>query len=352
MIIAVVLIYTKFFGKTVIDLNKYYTITVTGVNGDGELDIVFEEDKFREKYQNVLKYDEKQVRKEVEKEYGDEGEDYIDLAMESLESYEPVELAIESLGDYFFDASEFYELNNGQKITFTYSEENLQQLEAFFDCKIKTLDSYTVEGLKDEASNDAVADASALEGEKGSGVAEAEKKEPTATPEPTTTPEPTATPEPTTTPEPTATPEPTKAVIPTATPSLAPTATPTPIPVETAAVAEEENTALCSDFYKDGQITGTSKDYIIPDSMDRYLTYDDISNLTAKGLSFARNEMMARLGRGFKNQELADYFASMSWYQCTVSPEDFDSTVQLSDIVQANADLMLTEEKKMGMYIL
>lgn len=86
--------------------------------------------------------------------------------------------------------------------------------------------------------------------------------------------------------------------------------------------------------------------------MDRYLTYDDISNLTAKGLSFARNEMMARLGRGFKNQELADYFASMSWYQCTVSPEDFDSTVQLSDIVQANADLMLTEEKKMGMYIL
>ena len=97
VIIAVVLIYTKFFGKTVIDLNKYYTITVTGVNGDGELDIVFEEDKFREKYQNVLKYDEKQVRKEVEKEYGDEGEDYIDLAMESLESYEPVEIAIESI---------------------------------------------------------------------------------------------------------------------------------------------------------------------------------------------------------------------------------------------------------------
>lgn len=113
----------------------------------------------------------------------------------------------------------------------------------------------------------------------------------------------------------------------------------------------KETLALRSDFYKDGQITGTNEEYIIPDSMDRYLTYDDISHLNAKGLSFARNEMMARMGRGFTNQELADYFASMPWYQCTKSPDDFDNTVTIPDIVQANANLMLTEEKKMGMYI-
>lgn len=113
----------------------------------------------------------------------------------------------------------------------------------------------------------------------------------------------------------------------------------------------KETLALRSDFYKDGVITGTSEEYIIPDSLDRYLTYDDISHLNAKGLSFARNEMMARMGRGFKNQELADYFNSMPWYQCTKSPDDFDQTVALPDIVQANANLMLTEEKKMGMYI-
>ena len=106
-----------------------------------------------------------------------------------------------------------------------------------------------------------------------------------------------------------------------------------------------------SDFYKNGQITGTSEDYIILDSLDRYLTYNDIANLSAKGLSFARNEMMARMGRGFKNQELADYFNSMPWYAQSKSPEDFDSTVTLPDIVQANSDLMLAEEKKMGMYI-
>lgn len=122
--------------------------------------------------------------------------------------------------------------------------------------------------------------------------------------------------------------------------------------VAQAVSAEDENrgTALQSSFYKDGNITGTSKDYVIPDSMNRYLTYDDISMLSAKGLSYARNEMMARMGRGFKNQELADYFNSMPWYQNTISPEVFDQGT-LPDIVQKNADLMLTEEKKMGMYI-
>ena len=118
------------------------------------------------------------------------------------------------------------------------------------------------------------------------------------------------------------------------------------------ASAEDENrgTALQSSFYKDGNITGTSKDYVIPDSMNRYLTYDDISMLSAKGLSYARNEMMARMGRGFKNQELADYFNSMPWYQNMISPEVFDQGT-LPDIVQKNANLMLTEEKRMGMYI-
>ena len=62
--------------------------------------------------------------------------------------------------------------------------------------------------------------------------------------------------------------------------------------------------ALQSDFYKDGQITGTDPNYIIPDSLNRELTYADIANLSARGLSFARNEMMARMGRGFKTGKL------------------------------------------------
>ena len=70
-------------------------------------------------------------------------------------------------------------------------------------------------------------------------------------------------------------------------------------------------------------------------------------NLSARGLSFARNEMMARMGRGFKNQELADYFKSTSWYQETVSPEVFDAQ-GLPSIVEANASLMMDEELRLN----
>ena len=81
--------------------------------------------------------------------------------------------------------------------------------------------------------------------------------------------------------------------------------------------------------------------------MNRELTYADIANLSARGLSFARNEMMARMGRGFKNQELANYFKSTSWYQETVSPEVFDAQ-GLPAIVDANAKLMMDEELRLN----
>ena len=156
-------------------------------------------------------------------------------------------------------------------------------------------------------------------------------------------------------------PTPTPIPSPSPTPTTAPVASPTPMPTATPAPAEavtqadtsgtavnvESGPALRSDFYKDGQITGTDPEYIIPDSLNRELTYSDIANLSARGLSFARNEMMARMGRGFKNQELADYFKSTSWYQETVSPEVFDAQ-GLPSIVEANASLMMDEELRLN----
>ena len=146
---------------------------------------------------------------------------------------------------------------------------------------------------------------------------------------------------------------------PTATPIPEPTATPEPTAQQAEPVPEQpqvvaatrENTALRPDFYKDGNVTGTSEDYIIPDSVSRYLTNDDIAKLSAKGLCFARNEMIARQGRIFKNQELASYFNSMPWYQGTIDPDTFDNTVGLSDVVSANAELMKSAETALGQYI-
>ena len=59
------------------------------------------------------------------------------------------------------------------------------------------------------------------------------------------------------------------------------------------------------------------------------------------------HEMMARMGRGFKNQDLANYFNSMPWYQVTVSPDAFDSQA-LPSIVEANAALMKSEELRLN----
>lgn len=81
---------------------------------------------------------------------------------------------------------------------------------------------------------------------------------------------------------------------------------------ETESVEEETNRSMII------------QDYIFPDSNHRYLTYDDIMGLPKKEFRIARNEIYARHGRKFNAQDLQEYFNSKTWYQGTVSPEEFD----------------------------
>lgn len=335
----------------VIDLNQYYTLTLSGYNGNGKVELTFDSEKFADKYKNKLSMNEKKAREWVGK-YGDE--DYVDETIDSLKSYEPVESVADTLEQDFYEISPENGLSNGQTVTFKCNEDALEGLEMVYNCKIKNLSDYEVEGLKEVEEYDPFADFSVtFKGTDGSGTAEIQKPEDEVGKELNYT------------------------VVNDGALSNGETVeidvedtedafvkkyskvlsrreysvevtglavpTPTPAPTE----APLEGPALRSDFYKDGQITGTDPNYIIPDSLDRVLTYDDISHLNAKGLSFARNEMMARMGRSFKNQELANYFNSMSWYQVTISADAFDSQ-PLPSIVEANAALMKAEELKLG----
>ena len=72
------------------------------------------------------------------------------------------------------------------------------------------------------------------------------------------------------------------------------------------------------------------KQYILPESNSRYLTVEDLKGLTAKELSYARNEIFARHGRKFNNAGLQEYFNSKSWYKGKYSPEEYSS---LGDIL-------------------
>ena len=56
-------------------------------------------------------------------------------------------------------------------------------------------------------------------------------------------------------------------------------------------------------------------EYVLPFSSDRLLTDADLRDLTKEELRLARNEILARHGRTFKDQNLQAHFDSKSWYQ-------------------------------------
>lgn len=84
--------------------------------------------------------------------------------------------------------------------------------------------------------------------------------------------------------------------------------------------------------------TGDSS-YVIEGSDTRYLTKEDVAGLTKEQLRYARNEIYARHGRRFKDQELQQYFDSKSWYQGTIDPDSFNESV-LNDCERDNIDLI------------
>lgn len=83
-------------------------------------------------------------------------------------------------------------------------------------------------------------------------------------------------------------------------------------------------------------------DMTFPDSSTRRLTEAEIASLGPATLRIARNEIYARKGRRFRNQELARYFSQFAWYR-PVADE-----VQLTAIERANVELLTRAERRYG----
>ena len=64
-------------------------------------------------------------------------------------------------------------------------------------------------------------------------------------------------------------------------------------------------------------------DYILSESAARYLTQDDLKGLTEEQLRLARNEIYARHGYQFENEDLKSYFESKDWYYAKFPREKF-----------------------------
>ena len=91
--------------------------------------------------------------------------------------------------------------------------------------------------------------------------------------------------------------------------------------------------------------------YIIPDSSSRYLSRSELEGYSTYDLYLARNEIYARYGRLFVNQDLQDYFWSQAWYNGYIAPESFGAS-WMSDVDRKNATLMRQiEEERNSPYL-
>ena len=104
------------------------------------------------------------------------------------------------------------------------------------------------------------------------------------------------------------------------------------------AVYMEVNTSMAQMFVND---------FIIYDSDRRYVTAADLDRLTKDELRLARNEIYARRGRRFRDQQLQSYFDARSWYHGTIAPEAFRESM-LNDYERANAYFIADYERLKG----
>lgn len=87
-------------------------------------------------------------------------------------------------------------------------------------------------------------------------------------------------------------------------------------------------------------------EYLLPNSSEVYLTLADIQGFTKEELRVARNEIYARYGWGFDDENLANYFSQKSWYfSCGYSKNVVDT--DLTEVEIANRDLIIERENEL-----
>lgn len=98
-----------------------------------------------------------------------------------------------------------------------------------------------------------------------------------------------------------------------------------------------------SDSSNGNESDGPVDDYIISDSNSRYLEASDIADLSSDQIQMAINEIYARHGRKFKDDGVRTYFESKSWYNGTVEPEQFDTSV-FNQYEETNLEYLLSHK--------
>lgn len=104
--------------------------------------------------------------------------------------------------------------------------------------------------------------------------------------------------------------------------------------------------SLAGDFISENLAEETC-DFIFPESNVSAIQPEELEGRTAAECKIARNEIYARHGRQFHDEQLQGYFDTCMWYTGTVSADDFQESV-LNEIEKANLQTISEYEARMG----
>ena len=86
---------------------------------------------------------------------------------------------------------------------------------------------------------------------------------------------------------------------------------------------------------------GNPEAYLMPQSDVYPLSKTFLKDYSTYDLWIAKNEIFARRGRKFKDNDLQTYFNGKKWYHGTIAPDDFNPDTMLNDAEKANVDLLI-----------
>lgn len=86
-------------------------------------------------------------------------------------------------------------------------------------------------------------------------------------------------------------------------------------------------------------VEGDPSEYILPDSSSRLIFIEDFGDFSINDMQMAINEIYARHGRRFQDEQIQTYFDGKSWYNGMIEPNNFDESM-LSDIESENIDTL------------
>lgn len=88
------------------------------------------------------------------------------------------------------------------------------------------------------------------------------------------------------------------------------------------------------------QEENSKKEFIFPGSDQKYLSEDEVRNITEEDMAIGRNEIYARHGYIFQEEMYREYFESKSWYTGTTPSDQFNADLVFNDFEKKNVEMI------------